>query len=95
MAAGFVQTLTEAAIGMSDLLEAITEVMREVFEDDALEVDRQTTAADVAGWDSLQHVTLVLRVEARFGIRLTSAEVADLRDIGHLVDIVQQHLARR
>jgi acyl carrier protein len=77
---------------MRDLMSELTQVFQDVFEDDDLVISRATTAADVAGWDSLQHVTLILQVERRFGFRLSSAEVADLKSVGDLLDIVQRRL---
>lgn len=77
---------------MRDLNFELNNIFREVFEDDDLVVGRQTTAADVPGWDSLQHVSLILRVERHFGIRLSSAEVADLKSVGDLIDIVKRRL---
>ena len=69
-------------------MNELTGILQDVFEDDGLVVTRDTTAADVPGWDSLQHVTLILRVEGHFGLRLTSAEVSDLKTVGDLHDIV-------
>ena len=77
---------------MRDLMSELTQVFQDVFEDDDLVISRATTAADVAGWDSLQHVTLILQVERQFGFRLSSAEVADLKSVGDLLDIVQRRL---
>ena len=67
----------------------LLKVFRDVFEDDFLLITRETTAANVPGWDSLQHVTLILAIEARFRIRLSSAEVADVQTVGDLIDIVE------
>lgn len=77
---------------MRDLMQELSEIFQDVFEDDELVVSRDTTAADVPGWDSLQHVSLILRVESHFGLRLSSAEVADLKSVGDLHDIVKRRL---
>lgn len=77
---------------MRDLNSELTNIFRDIFEDDNLVVGRETTAADVPGWDSLQHVSLILRVESRFGIRLSSSEVADMKSVGDLIDIVERRL---
>lgn len=77
---------------MRDLMTELNAIFRDVFEDDELVVGRETTAADVEAWDSLQHVSLILRVESHFGVRLSSAEVADLRSVGDLLDILNRRL---
>ncbi|MCV2349761.1 acyl carrier protein [Paucibacter sp. Y2R2-4] len=73
---------------MRDLLNELILVFQDVFEDEELIVAHDTTAADVPGWDSLQHVSLVLKVEKCFGFRFTSAEVSDLRCVGDMLDII-------
>lgn len=70
------------------LLERIQEVFRDVFEDDDLVIGRETTANDIDDWDSLRHVTLLVSIEAGFGIRFRSSEVAELKDVGELLDLV-------
>ncbi len=73
---------------MNNRMDRLTEVFREVFEDENLRITRDTAAGDVEGWDSLMHVTLIINVEKAFGVRFTSAEVAGLKNVGELLDIV-------
>ncbi len=49
---------------MPELLTKLTAIFRDVFEDDALVITEETTSADVYGWDSIMHVSLMLNVEA-------------------------------
>ena len=37
----------------AEIVARITPIVREVFDDESIVVDRQLTAADVDGWDSL------------------------------------------
>ena len=77
------------------MLEEVQEVFRSVFEDDSLVIARDTTASDVEGWDSLAHVTLLVSLERRFGIRFKSSEVADLKNVGELVDLVERRQGQK
>ena len=61
---------------MDDRMERLNGVFQQVFDDDELEIDRETTAKDVEGWDSLMHVTLLINVEKAFGVKFSSSEVA-------------------
>ena len=72
------------------MLEELQEVFRSTFEDDELVVSRGTTAKDVEGWDSLTHVTLLVSLEQRFAIRFKSSEVADLKNVGELLDLIER-----
>lgn len=63
-------------------------ILRETFNDPNLEVRDDLTAADVEEWDSLSHVDLIVAVESDFGIRLTTADVRGLRNVGDFVNII-------
>ena len=73
---------------MSDTLARLTEVFHDVFDDDDIALTRDTTAADIEAWDSLMHVTLMLRVEAAFKVRFNAGDVTGLKNVGQLVDLI-------
>lgn len=77
---------------MDAVLDKLAEVFSGVFDDDELVLSRQTTAADIEGWDSLMHVRLMVNVEKAFGIRFTSTEVAAMKNVGELVDMINKRL---
>ncbi len=78
---------------MSDTIQRLQEVFQDVFDDDDLEVGRETDADDIEDWDSLQHVALVVNVERVFGVRFSSLEVAGFDNVGALADLVDKKLA--
>ena len=79
---------------MSDTLKQLNEVFFDVFDDEELNINQETTAHDVQGWDSLMHVTLMLSVEKALGVKFTSAEVASLKNVGELIALVDAHRQR-
>jgi acyl carrier protein len=70
----------------------LQDVFHDVFDDASIVITRDTTARDVEGWDSFNHVRLIVAVEERFKISLSTAEVADLRSAGELIDLIGSHL---
>jgi acyl carrier protein len=79
---------------MSSTLARLNEVFQSVFDEDDLEVSSETKADDVEGWDSLMHVTLMIRVEKTFGVKFTSAQVASLENVGQLIELIDGKLGR-
>ena len=75
-------------VSTTTTLMLLCEVFRDVFDDDELEIYRETTAANVEGWDSLMHVHLVIATERAFDVRFSSTEVAKLVDVGELMDLI-------
>jgi acyl carrier protein len=72
---------------MATTLEELNSVFENVF-DEEIELSRETTAQDVEGWDSLMHVTLLINVEKAFRVKFSSAEVASLKNVGEMVDLI-------
>ena len=66
----------------------LTEIFQDIFDNDDIALGRDTTAADVAGWDSVMNVRLFLEIESEFGVRFNAGEVAALKNVGQLVDFI-------
>jgi acyl carrier protein len=73
---------------MSDTHARLTDVFRDVFDDDDLTITRETTADDVEDWDSLMHIKLILKVESVFGLRMNAADATGLKNVGQLLDLI-------
>lgn len=76
------------------ILERLTEVFRDVFDDDAIVLNDGTSAADIPDWDSLTHVTLCVSVEKAFDTRLNAAEIGRLTNVGQLVMLLKRKKAQ-
>ena len=76
-----------------DILDALTAVFRDVFDDDSITLRPETTADDVDGWDSQAHITLVVATEMRFGIKFKTGELEGLRNVGDFVRLIQARMA--
>lgn len=71
-----------------EIVEDLNGVFREVFDDPLLSVTDDMTAEDVAEWDSLNHVTMIVAVEKKFGVRFFTREVSSLKNAGELIDLI-------
>jgi acyl carrier protein len=70
------------------VLEQLTPLFQDLFDDPSLTLRDDMTADDVAGWDSLTHINLIVAVEKRFRIRLSTGEVQSLKNVGALVLLI-------
>jgi acyl carrier protein len=73
----------------TQILEALTQVFRDVFDDDDIVLTAATTAQDVEGWDSQAHVNLIVAAEMRFGVRFRTAELESLHDVGQFARLIE------
>ena len=78
-----------------EILNQITKVIREEFEDDEIVITETTVAKDVPGWDSLAHLAILHEIELKFGIKFTMAEVQKLKNIGELIKTIEKHLSEK
>ncbi len=73
--------------------ERLTEIFHDVFFRDDIVLKPGLTAADIAGWDSMKQIEIILSVEERFDVKLTTKEVDSLRKVGDLVTLVMKKAA--
>ncbi len=71
------------------VLEEMTTVFEQVFDQKGLKIDSDTTSNDVEGWDSMSHVTLLLAIEDHFEVEFQPFEIANLKNVGALVSLVE------
>lgn len=71
-----------------EIMESLTEIFRDVFDDDALEISDNTTAADIEDWDSLEHINLVVAIEKKFSIKFVLDEVGKMKNVGEMADTI-------
>lgn len=71
-----------------EVFEKLNEVFRDVFDDENITVNDRTTADDIDGWDSLEHINLIVAVEQCFGVKFTMGEVTGMKNVGEMADII-------
>jgi acyl carrier protein len=71
------------------ILERLTDLLRDVLDDDDIALTAGTTARDVPGWDSLANVRFILAAEQAFKVRFAAAESARLKNVGELVALIR------
>ncbi|MBR6290648.1 MAG: acyl carrier protein [Clostridia bacterium] len=74
-----------------EIFEELNTVFRDVFGDDDIVVTDETTSADIDGWDSLMHITLISEVESHFDISFQMKDVIGMKNVGEMVDIIEEN----
>jgi len=75
-----------------DVLVKLEKVFRDVFDDETIVINRDTTAYDIEDWDSLMQMQLIMSSEAVFGIKFTAKDVIGLKNVGDFVDCISAKL---
>ena len=73
-------------------LEKLTPIFRDVFDDESIIPHLAMTAKEVAEWDSLGHIRLMVTIEQAFAIKFTTSEISSLANVGELVAVIEKKL---
>jgi len=79
----------------SEILSKVRDCIAGILDQPNLVVTMRTTAEDVEGWDSFNHVNIVVAIETEFGISFHAAEVEELRAVGEIVTLIDEKLAEK
>ncbi|MBE6846849.1 MAG: acyl carrier protein [Ruminococcus sp.] len=74
----------------SEVMEQLLPIFCEVFDDDDIVLTEETTAADIDGWDSVEHFNLIAAVEEAFSVRFKMKEVSGMKNVGEMAEIIAQ-----
>jgi acyl carrier protein len=77
-----------------DILQEVENIFREFFDDETITLNRETTADDVEGWDSLAQLNLVVLIEKHFKIKFKIDEIFKLAKIGDIIDAVSAKIGQ-
>jgi acyl carrier protein len=75
-----------------EVLSQLQDIIRDVFDDDSIEVTADTVASDVDGWDSLMHITLIGTVEDEFDIKFAMKDVVGMKNVGQMADLILEQI---
>jgi acyl carrier protein len=74
---------------------ALVDAVREETDDPEAIVRPGMTADDIAGWDSLAHVRIVINLEARTGAEIDISDTYKAATVDDLLQIVLRSLSSR
>ena len=74
----------------NEIVKRLTEVFRDIFDDDSIIITEKTTANDIDDWDSIEHINLIGAVEEEFNMRFKMREVSGMKNVGEMINIISE-----
>ena len=71
-----------------EVYERLNNVFREVLDDESINLKDETIADDVDGWDSFEHINLIVGGEEEFGLKIPMGKVVSMKNVGEMVDVI-------
>ena len=78
-----------------DILDACTQILRDLLLDDSIVLTMTTRRDEVAHWDSLAYISFMVAVETQFGVKFGVAEIEAFENVGAIVRRTRALLASR
>jgi len=76
---------------ISDRLKKI--ICDELYLDaETIEINDETQAPEVPGWDSLNHANIIVAIEKDFGVRFKGLEVLKCNNVGALQRLIDSKI---
>ena len=73
-----------------EIKSKLTEIFRDVLDNNSIVLSREVTAADIEEWDSLNHISLLVAIEKEFNIKLELNELEHLKNVGDMLDLINK-----
>ena len=73
----------------SNILKELNEIFIDVFEDESISINEDTTTDDIESWDSLNHIQMITAVEKHYKIRFNLNELLNFKNVGDLCRSIQ------
>lgn len=70
------------------IIHELNLIFEDVIDEGKVELSLDTTAKDVEGWDSLNHVQIIYAIEQKYGIKFNLTEIQSLNNVGDLVNLI-------
>ena len=71
-----------------EILKKVQDIFKDVLEDEDIELSYSTTSNDIEGWDSINHIVLIVEIEKKFNFKFKLKEMRSFKNIGELCDII-------
>ena len=78
---------------MSDILDKLQPIFKDIFEDDELLSTAESNADTVEDWDSLAHIVLIFSIEQEFEIKFALGELEAMKNVGDMAELMQKKLS--
>ena len=71
-----------------EVYEQLTRVFSDVFDNEDITINDNTTADDIDEWDSMEYINLIMAVEEEFSIKFTMEQVNGMKNVGEMVGLI-------
>lgn len=73
----------------TEIKESLKAIFTDTLGHNSFELEDDTTAKDVDGWDSVTHMMLINEIEKKYNIKFSLMDLMNLENIGSLIKAIK------
>ena len=74
----------------TQILHTLLNIARQVLDEPALSFDEGTPFEEIENWDSLNHLRMVVQMEATFELQFGNSDLLRLKRVGDLISVIER-----
>jgi acyl carrier protein len=76
----------------AEIYNILASLFHDLFDDDSIVLQSGTNASNIDGWDSFNHINLIVATEAAFKVKFSTKEIESMSRVGDFVSLIQEKL---
>ena len=71
-----------------EIIKRINEILKSILDDESININYDTKASDIDGWDSLTHISIISSIEEEFKLSFSASQVMNFKNVGDMVEAI-------
>ncbi len=80
-------------MNVKEVIKIIEPIFKDILRDEKLKINKDSNAYNIDGWDSLNHILLVVGIEEKMKVRFTSGEISTYNNVGEMCEAIVEKLS--
>jgi acyl carrier protein len=72
------------------LLSDITDILRDLFEDDDLVITPEYSRQNNEHWDSMNHLNIIFALESKYRIKFGVVDIEEIQNVADIIRLVKK-----
>ena len=77
-------------MGHAEIIGKVNDIFIDVLDNPDIVLTDETSANDIAEWDSLNHIQLVVAIEKAFKLKFTAKEIQSWKNVGEMCKAINE-----
>tara|TARA_X000001036_G_scaffold271170_1_gene251768 strand:- start:368 stop:610 length:243 start_codon:yes stop_codon:yes gene_type:complete len=76
----------------SEIISIVQNIFRDVFDNENLNIKRNSNSDNIDDWDSLNNILLIVEIEKKLSIKFNIGEISTFKNVGEMCDAIKEKI---